>query len=201
MKWMSVLVRRAGLPACAMAGLVGCKTCVSPPSPPPLGVEVDSIMRMQEDNAEASKYVIYMHEFELNDPEDLTGFSGVRLNEYGEDHLRQIAVNLKRGHHYPIVVERSQTSPRPGTQYGYPVHFNDALDARRREVVVASLQALGVAHADQVVVVAPAFAEGLTATESAASYTNSMQGTRGAFGGNGGFFMGGFGGFGGFGFR
>ena len=88
--------------------------------------------------------------------------AGIRLNEYGEDHVRKIAENLRNGAMFPVVVERSQTSPRPGTKYKYPVHFNPDLDMKRREVVVRALTRMGIADADTRVVVAPAFAQPLT---------------------------------------
>lgn len=176
--------------------VLGCHHRMGVTPPAPLGSDLDSILMQQEENAEASKYVVYAHEFELNEAlPDGTNLGGWRLNEYGQDHLRQIAVNIKKGHAFPIVVERSRTSTRPGTEYGYPVHFNDELDRRRREVVVASLEALGVEDAGMLVVVAPAFAEGLTGGEAARAYHRGMSGRGmgsgygfgGNFGGNGGF--------------
>lgn len=180
------------------AGLVGCGQNVPVAPPAPLGSLSDAIFKDQEENAEASKYVVYAHEFELNKAEaDGTNKGGWKLNEYGQDHLRQIAVNIKKGHSYPIVLERSQTSSKPGTKFGYPVHFNDELDRKRRDVVVASLVALGVDDAESLVIVAPAFAEGYTGGEAARAYQrglNSNAGSRGGFGGIGGGFGGGFGG-------
>jgi uncharacterized membrane protein YgcG len=181
------------------SGLLGCaghQPYVDPP--PPLGSDIDPVFKLQEEDAEASKYVVYMHEFELNKSNpDGTNSGGWRLNGYGEDHLQQIAVNIKAGHGYPIVVERSQTSSIEGTEYGYPVHFNDELDATRREVVVASLEALGVSDADSLVIVAPAFAEGYSGGEAARAYTRGLSGRGGGGGGFGGGFGGGGGGFGG----
>jgi hypothetical protein len=160
-------------------------------APAPLGSVVDQIFMQQEINAEASKFVIYMHEFELNESTN----DGWRLNAYGEDHVKQIAANLLRGDPFPVIVERSQTSVRPGTTYRYPIHFSDQLDARRRLVVVSALRAMGVVDADQRVIVAPAYAEGLTAGEASRAYTRSVSGN-GAFSGGGfGGFGGGFGGF------
>lgn len=174
---------------------------ISPP-PTPLGAEIDQMNQTMEVNAEAAKFIVYMHEFEINHPQpDGSNAGGIRLNAYGEDHLKQIAYKLKRGAPFPVVVERSQTSVKPGTEYLYPVHFNDELDAKRREVVVASLVTLGIPNADAIVVVAPSFAEGMSAAEAAAAYNSGFQGTRGSFGGNSGSFFGGFGGFGGFGLR
>ncbi len=165
------------------------------PPPPMLGTSVDAINMTQEINAEASKYVVYAHEFVLNNPTDTHGTTGWRLNPYGQDHVKQIAINLRRGDQFPVVVERSSTTADPNSQYQYPIHFNARLDAARREVVVNSLIALGIHDADQRVVVAPAFAEGLTATEAAAAYTRSLRPGR-QRGGFGGGFLGGFGGVG-----
>lgn len=171
----------------------------SPPAQaefPPLGARVDSFNIVQERNAEAAKFVIYSHEFELNDAE--RPFSGWKLNDYGEDHVRRIAVQLKRGCVFPVVVERSQTSIRPGTEFRYPVHFDDALDEQRRKAIVASLEGLGVTNAENAVMVAPSFTEGMTATEAAQAYQRGLSGYGyGGYGGMGGGFGGGIGGFGG----
>ena len=124
-------------------GMIGCASHAEVTPPQPLGAVVDHIFKTQEENAEAFKYVIHVHEFELNEAtKEGENTGGWRLNEYGEDHLRQIAVNMKRGDLYPIVVERSESSSKAGTKFGYPVHFNDELDARRRKTVVAVLTAL-----------------------------------------------------------
>ena len=73
-------------------GCAGYQPYVDPP--PPLGSDIDPIFKLQEEDAEASKYVVYMHEFELNKSNpDGTNTGGWRLNGYGEDHLKQIAVN------------------------------------------------------------------------------------------------------------
>lgn len=175
------------------------------PAPATLGSEIDETFRKQEHNAEAAKFVIYQHEFELNrdyDKEEQRGYTsnrGWRLNDYGEDHVKQIAANLKRGKDdgYPIVIQRNETSVRPGTKHEYAVHFGDELDARRRAVVVAALQRLGVADADERVIVGYSTAEGLTASEAGHVYQNSLI-PRGSYGGGGAGagFGGGFGGFG-----
>ena len=185
------------------AVFIGCKSPkgagVVAPDYPPLGTQHDEIMMQQEINAEASKYVVYSHEF---DDLDKNG-PGWKLTPYGEDHVKQIAVNLQRGDEFPVVLERSEISIQEGTELEYPVHFNEALDRKRRQMLVASLQALGVADADERVVVGPAFAEGITGTEASRAYGRGIRGGRngsgGGMGGMGG--MGGFGGFGGFGGR
>ena len=210
---------------------LGCR--LQPPGGQPiepnlLGSVVDEANRTQEENAEASKFIIYMHEFEPNTPnhaELLRGqaqlpgefeyqtenrIQGFRLNPDGQDHVRQIARHLlanqtlDSGHGYlpnrQVVVERSDTSKLWRTVHRFPVHYNDELDAARRNVVVNALAILGVANADQIVVVAPAFPEGLNADEASRAFGRGFN-YRGQIGGGfggGGFGGGGFGG-GGFG--
>jgi len=205
----------------------------SPIEPSLLGTVVDQANKTQEENAEASKFIIYMHEFEPNTPnhaELLHGQSaipgqfkyqtperaqGFRLNPDGQDHVRQIARSLiatqslvNDQHFVPhryVVIERSDTSKKWETVHRFPVHYNDELDAVRRDVVVSALSLLGVANAEQIVVVAPAFPEGLNSDEAGRAYSQGFNYNtgvgRGGFGGGfggGGFGGGGFGG-GGFG--
>jgi len=161
-----------------------------PPSAPmPLGTLSDDLWKKQEAAAEASDFVIYQHEFDRQ---------GTRLNLAGEDHVKQIAARLAEGQDFPVIIERSMTTPRQDTKYRYPVHANPELDLRRRDVVVRLLNAMGVPEAEPRVVVAPALAPGMVATEAEAAYLESI-GDTGDFNGVGGF--GGFGGgIGGFGF-
>ena len=193
--WRAALV--AGLSPVALGWLGCCHDRVGIYPPRPLGSYNDQAFRTQEENAEAWKYVVYMHEFQLNES-TIEGENpgGWKLNEAGEDHIRQIAVNLKRGDHYPIVLERSDTSSRAGTEFGYPVHFNDELDSRRRQVLVAALTSLGIPDADQRVVVAPAASEGMESSRAAQAYNNSLGDEMGG-GGMFGWGMGGMGGMGG----
>jgi len=182
---------------------VGCQ--VQPPGgtpieiQAPLGTVLDEVNRQQEENAEASKFVIYDHEFEINVPleypdEELARpdfkfrpedrVRGYRLNEYGQDHVLSIAREIRAlqrpGEDYvpfwDVVVERSQNSKRWATRHRYPVHFNRELDESRRQTVVTALTALGIPNANEIVVVAPAFAEGLDVQESAQSYQRSRFG-------------------------
>lgn len=173
----------------------------TPPAPSMLGAEVDEINRAQEENAEAAKFIIHQHEFQLNDVVDGVNVGGVRLNEYGEDHVKRIADELRQGAPWPVVIERSRTSARTETEFHYPVHFNPELDLRRREAVVRALVRLGVPDAEERVVVAPSFAQPLTSEEGERAYYRGMSGGYGGYGGYGGGsgIGGGFGGFGGFG--
>jgi hypothetical protein len=172
-----------------------------PPPQTPLGTITDSIWQTQERSAEASDFVIYQHEFELNT---------ANFNTAGKDHVTQIAYRLQQGRPFPVVVEQSRTSVKEGTEFEYPVHVNPKLDMERRERVAKALELMGVADAEQLVVVAPAYAPGMLATEAVGAYQQGFSGIGGSPGqpgfgfGSGGFggFRGGFGfgGFGGFGF-
>ena len=161
-----------------------------PSSPPPNGAISDQIFNNQESNAEASDFIIYQHEFGLNK---------TKLNDAGQDHVKQIAARILDGQDMLVMVERSRTSVKPGTEYKFPVNLNPELDMQRREVVVRSLVALGVEDAEDRVAVAPALRPGYKATEATNAYNQGLSGFGGGFGG-GGFGGGGFGGFGGGGF-
>lgn len=163
-----------------------------------LGSQVDHIHRIQEENAELAKLIVYTHEFEINlQEENLSRLSddksngtfdyqdeprphGLRLTPDGLDHVRQIAsvlTGFETLESSPmVVVERSTTSKRWDTEHHYPVHFNEELDELRRLVVVGVLESLGVADAERVVVVAPAFPTGLNARDAAAAYQTAILG-------------------------
>ncbi len=154
-----------------------------PPAPPAqLGTISDGIWQNQERNGEASDFVIYQHEFDMDSP---------RLNMAGQDHVKQIVARLNSGHNQPVLVERSMMSSRPDTEFGYPVHPNPELDMQRREMVVRCLAAMGVADADQRVVVAPALAEGYKATEARQAYLQGFRQDRFGGYGHGGYLGGG----------
>ena len=172
---------------CALVPLVAGCQCYPPAHAPyqspttlPLGAQSDAMWQRQEANAEASDFVVYQHEFELN---------GVRLNTDGEDHLRQIAARLHGSADLPVVVERSMTSVREDSEFKYPVNPNPELDMQRRDVVVRCLAAMGVDDAEQRVVVAPSLAAGMKATEATRAYYQGLN--------QGGNFGTGYGGFGG----
>jgi hypothetical protein len=160
-----------------------------PSPPPPLGTISDSLWTNMESNAEASDFIIYEHEFV---------YRKTRLNDAGQDHLKQLAARIQSGQDMPVMIERGRTAEREDTEYKYPVHLDPDLDNKRRGVVVRSLEALGVENAEERVVVAPALRPGQKASEAAAAYQQGIS-NYGGFGGGFGGFGGGFGGFGGFG--
>lgn len=159
-----------------MAGTGGCCFWEKPAPTAPLGAISDPIWNTQLTEAKASDFVMYQHEFEYND---------IRLNQGGEDHIKAIAARLNAGACMPVVVERSMTSPRPDSEYRYPVNANAELDMRRREAVVGSLIAMGVANADRIVVVAPPLAEGYTAVQAVRSYNRGLTNSAPGYGGAG----------------
>lgn len=165
---------------------VGCPP--RPPQFPPVGHLTDPVWKAQERNAEASDFVIHQHEFIGN-----TG----RMNQAGEEHLKQIAVRANQVPEFPIHIEPSMTTVREGDEYGYPIHKNPKLDAKRRELVVLALTSMGVADADRRVFTAPATAPGFEYFEAERAYNSGFSGGFGAFGGGNNGFGGGFGGFGG----
>ena len=137
------------LAAAAALGMAGCQSennsCGRPPVQP-LGAMSDCVWAHQEANAERSDFVIHEHEFRLDSE---------ILNTAGEDHVRQVAARLASGQDAQVVVERSMSSARPDTSYHFRIHPHPELDLRRREIVVGSLAAMGIADADARVVVAP----------------------------------------------
>ena len=166
-----------------------------PKEPLPFGGTVDEITLQQEQNAELAKMIVYAHEFEINLQEDASHRAaaeksastfdyhsairprGIRLTPSGEDHVKKIAEVLRNhdqnGALTYAVIERSESSKRWDTQHRYPVHQNNELDALRREVVVRALESMGVVDADQLVIVAPAYPTGLSATEAIDAYWQS----------------------------
>jgi hypothetical protein len=188
-RWSKTLAAMACLSVLLAAGCE-CNPCRSRgyrPSPSSLGALSDPVWQNQEENAEHSDFVVHQHQF-TRDAE--------WLNMAGEDHVKQVAARLVSGQDAKVVVERSMTSARDDTEFQYPVHPNPELDMRRRDVVVRSLAALGVSDADERVMVAPAFAQGITGNEAEAAYARGLSSdTTGVPG------VGGSAGFGGFMFR
>jgi hypothetical protein len=99
-----------------------------------------------------------------------------------------------------VLIQRSLTSIKPGTEFEYPVNPNPELDMARRDVVVRALAAMGVPNADERVVVSHALTPGQKATEAQRDYNQALNAFGGMGGFGGGFGFGGFGGFGGGGF-
>ncbi len=155
-----------------------------------LGSVLDEVNRQQEGNADAAKFIIYMHEFEINAPPVFDELNpnppqpnevyGFRLNLAGRDHVRQIARQLmvmaESSGFMPankVTIERSNTSKKSTTAHQFPVHQNAELDEIRRQMVIAAFSQLGVPNAENLVVIAPAFPTGLNAEEAAAAYRQS----------------------------
>jgi hypothetical protein len=158
---MRLLLAGAGILLLAATGCQSWWSRIPDPAPAPLGALSDPIWMNQEANAARSDFVVYQHEFTGN-----TEF----LNTAGEDHVKQIAYRLLNGQNAQVLIERSMTSVRPDTEFKYPVHPNPELDMQRRDIVVRSLLAMGIADAHDRVVVSPALTPGFTAAEAESAY-------------------------------
>src|SRR5262245_10668311 len=100
-----LLLAGSALLGCSLFG-TGCRSGAyyQHPAPKMLGTDLDNLNRVQEENAEAAKYVVYEHEFKLVKYQNGANRGGFRLNEYGEDHVKRIAENVRRGSDFPIVI-------------------------------------------------------------------------------------------------
>lgn len=172
----------AAMAAASIWGLHGCSVCersgyMGDIRPMPLGTISDDVWRKQEANAEASDFVVHEHEWVGNNAE---------LNHGGKDHVKQIAARAPRVP-FPILIQPSSMSVKPGTKFGFPVHNDEQLDLRRREYLVEVLTRMGVADASERVVIAPALTPGFQDFEAERAYSTG-------FGGGYGMGLGGFGG-------
>lgn len=155
---------------------VGCQTTatVAPPvdRPFPVGQVSDSFWETQQTNAEAADFIFYDHEFEGDT---------ARLAPGAKKKLMSVALRLEHVP-FPVTVEESPHNARP------------ELDLARRRTVVEQLARLGVPQAENRVVIANAFAEGITAIEGEANYYQMISGNvyEGGYGAGGAY--GGFGG-------
>lgn len=151
-------------------------------TPAQLGALSDPFWQKQEENAEASDFVIHEHEFVENT---------IRLNRAGEEHLMSIASRAATTP-FPIIVQTSSLSPPAHDENGMPVHGNVALDVSRRELVVQALTRFGLQDAEDRVVVAPALTPGFEGFEGERAVrlgysSRNLGGVGGGLGGGGGF--------------
>lgn len=147
---------------CASCGFGGGRTGGSQFDRPfPLGQVSDSFWETQQTNAEAADFVFYDHEFQGNT---------ALLAPGAKKKLMQVAL---RSEHvpFPVVIEESPHNGRP------------QLDLARRRTIVEQLARLGVVNSEKRVVIASAFAEGITATEGEAAYYQTLHGNQGGLGG------------------
>ncbi|MHC4875553.1 MAG: hypothetical protein ACYTGL_03575 [Planctomycetota bacterium] len=145
-------------------------------TPNPIGTLVDPVFQAQEANAEAADFVVHEHEWVGN---------SATLNERGKDHVQSIAARAN-SQDFPIVIEESSRSTRPDTQYQYPVHNNDQLDSHRRAMLVEALTIMGVADAEDRVVVGHDFVHGFWNAEANRALQQGFNNQGGAGGGGGG---------------
>jgi hypothetical protein len=139
----------------------------------------DSHWETMQTNAEAADFIFYDHEFRYDTRAHV---DTAELAPGGKKKLMQVALRLEHVP-FPVVIEESQHGSRP------------ELDEARRQTVIRELARLGVAEADDRVVVASAFAEGFTGVEGENAYLNVLGSNWGRgggygrrFGGTGGFY-------------
>jgi hypothetical protein len=131
--------------------------------PFPLGQVSGAHWEAQQTNAEAADFVFYDHEFVGETTE---------LNPAGQKHLMSVAVRMEHVP-FPVVVEQSVDNRNP------------PLDAARRQAIIDGLTKMGLCAVEPRVVVAPAFATGLSAIEGEAAYYQALRG--GGISGGGGY--------------
>lgn len=144
----------------------------------PLGNTVRAWYQVMETNAEASDFIVHLHDF--------VGETA-RLTPDGRDHIWEIAARM-RSAPFPVIVQRSENNSNP------------ELDALRRQLVVSVLSSFGNADADQRTVVSMPYGPGYNAIQAEPLYYQYIgSGGGNGFGNNGSFGnnLGGFGGFGG----
>jgi hypothetical protein len=140
--------------------------------PEPNGAFVHRMQEIQATKAQASEFVFFLDEWFKG---------GIVLGPYGTYHLSHIVPKLPNVP-YPVVI---QPSPEP------------ALNETRRQQIVAALVKLGVADAEQRVLIAYPDAEGLYGEEAPRIYCEMLRPRNGLYGAYGG--VGAFGGYGGYG--
>jgi hypothetical protein len=145
--------------------------------PFPLGQVTDSHWETQQTNAEAADFIFYDHEFRYDTKNRV---DTAELTPGAKKHLMQVALRYEHVP-FPIVIEESPHNGRP------------ELDQARRRTIVEQLGRIGIANAEERVVIANAFPEGYTGIESESSYYNILSNSFGGgagrrFGGAGGFY-------------
>jgi hypothetical protein len=133
--------------------------------PSPNGTSVNAWYEEHANRAEADDFTIHLNEWYMG---------GMDLGPYGLHHL---GVMLRRLHEvpFPIII-----SP----------HLDSAMNERRRQLIVKTLEQQGVGDAEQRVAIAYPQAEGLYAEEGVFVYYDMFQ-NRSGYNGNGGFGAGG----------
>ena len=165
------------------------KTYGGPPYGPahdrpfPVGQVTDSFWETQQTNAEAADFIFYDHEFKRQ----TTGNheETAQLSPLAKKKLEQVAMRLEHVP-FPVVIESF-----PRDHDAAKNHQKGLVENARRKTVVEQLNRIGITNADERVIVANAFPEGITGVEGEQSYFNIISGGFGGgvgrrFGGTGG---------------
>jgi hypothetical protein len=150
--------------------------------PFPLGQVTDSHWESQQANAEAADFIFYDHEFRYDTAKHV---DTAQLSPLAKKKLEQVALRLEHVP-FPVVIEEL-----PRNHDDARNHAKGLLEQARRKTIVEQLNRLGITNADERVVVANAFPEGITGIEAERSYSNIIGGNFGGgtgrrFGGTGG---------------
>lgn len=152
--------------------------------PLPVGQVTDSHWETQQTNAEADDFIFYDHEFRYDTEHQV---DTAQLSPRTKKKLEQVALRLEHVP-FPVVIEelpRDHDAAR-NRQKGL-------LEQARRQTIVEQLNRMGITNADERVVIANAFPEGITGIEAEQSYSTILGGSfRGGagrrFGGTGGIY-------------
>jgi hypothetical protein len=151
--------------------------------PFPVGQVTDSHWETQQTNAEAADFIFYDHEFRR----ETTGNHAetAQLSPLAKKKIEQVALRLEHVP-FPVVIEQL-----PRDHDAAKNHQKGLVEEARRRTVVEQLNRMGITNADERVVIANAFPEGITGIEAERSYLNVLGGSFGGgagrrFGGTGG---------------
>lgn len=158
--------------------------------PFPLGQVTDAHWETQQTNAEAAKFILYEHEF--------VGDTST-LNPAGRAHMTQIALRLPQTP-FPVVIEETEKTNLPEEN----IRLRGIDEQRRANVASWLLKFYAndpTVDKDSLsgrVIIAPSYAEGITAEEASSAYESIRQNSgMGGSGYGGRMGMGGMGGLGG----
>ena len=143
--------------------------------PFPVGQVTDSFWETQQANAEAADFIFYDHEFKrltTGNHEETA-----QLAPLAKKKIEQVALRLEHVP-FPVVIEQL-----PRDHNAARNHQKGLVEEARRRTVVEQLNRMGITNADERVIIANAFPEGITGIEGERAYLNVIGG---AFGGGAG---------------
>lgn len=192
MKYTFLILSMTALAAsgCSWCHQESHKTYGGPPYGPahdrpfPVGQVTDSFWETQQTNAEAADFIFYDHEFRrtTSGPDRV---ETAQLAPLAKKKLEQVAVRLEHVP-FPVIIESFPRNHDAAQNYQ-----KGLVEEARRKTIVEHLNQMGIQNADERVVIANAFPEGITGIEGERAYWNVIGGGFGGgagrrFGGTGG---------------